>query len=123
MFDKIELIRGANGLLTGVGNPSGTINYVRKRPENEDGGEIRVTGGAHDFMRVKADCNKVLTQDGRWAARLVVSHEDADSYLRALHNRRTTVYGVVDAQSGDNGILTMGVTVRDDQQDSPMGDR
>ncbi|MEC8484615.1 MAG: TonB-dependent receptor plug domain-containing protein, partial [Pseudomonadota bacterium] len=39
LFEKIEVIRGANGLLTGVGNASGTINYVRKRPTNEDEGQ------------------------------------------------------------------------------------
>lgn len=27
-YEKIEVIRGANGLLTGVGNASGTLNYV-----------------------------------------------------------------------------------------------
>ena len=43
LFEKIELIRGANGLLTGVGNASGTINFVRKRPTNKDGGEIQLT--------------------------------------------------------------------------------
>lgn len=32
-YENIEVIRGANGLLTGVGNASGTINYVRKRPK------------------------------------------------------------------------------------------
>ena len=40
---RSKLIRGANGLLTGVGNASGTINYVRKRPTNKDGGEALVT--------------------------------------------------------------------------------
>ena len=28
LWDSIEVVRGANGLLSGVGNPSGTINYL-----------------------------------------------------------------------------------------------
>ena len=32
IYDRIEVIRGANGLMTGVGNPSATINFIRKRP-------------------------------------------------------------------------------------------
>jgi outer membrane receptor for ferric coprogen and ferric-rhodotorulic acid len=120
LFDRIELIRGANGLLTGVGNASGTINYVRKRPTNHDGGEFVVRGGSHDLGRAALDYNKVLTASGAWAARLVVAHEDKDSYLRALHDRRTTLYGVIEGQVGSAGALTAGFTFTDSLQRSPM---
>ncbi|HVU24731.1 MAG TPA: TonB-dependent siderophore receptor [Opitutus sp.] len=120
LFDHIELIRGANGLLTGVGNASGTINYIRKRPTNSDGGEIVARAGSHDLMRAALDYNKVLTASGSWAARLVVAHEDKDSYLRALHDRRTTLYGVVEGQIGPAGALTAGFTYTDSLQRSPM---
>lgn len=120
LFDRIELIRGANGLLTGVGNASGTINYVRKRPTNHDGGEIVVRAGSNDFKRAALDYNKVLTASGTWAARLVVAHEDKDFYLRALHDRRTTLYGVVEGQIGTSGALTAGFTYTDSLQRSPF---
>jgi outer membrane receptor for ferric coprogen and ferric-rhodotorulic acid len=120
LFERIELIRGANGLLTGVGNSSGTINFVRKRPTNKDGGEVILTAGSYNQRRVAADYNKVFTPDGAWAGRLVVAHEDKDSHLRALHNNRDTVYGVVEGQVGSNGVLTFGFTYQDDKQDSPM---
>lgn len=120
LFEKIELIRGANGLLTGVGNASGTINYVRKRPTNRDGGEVEVSFGSWNKKRAALDYNKVLTEDGAWAGRLIVASEDKGSYLRDLKDKRTTVYGVVDGQIGDNGVLTVGVTAVDGKQDSPM---
>lgn len=120
LFDRIELIRGANGLLTGVGNASGTINYVRKRPKNEDGGEANLTLGSYGLKRVALDYNKVLAEDGSWAGRFVVAHEDKDSWIRDLHNERTSFYGVVDGQVGTDGVLTLGVTAVDAKQDSPM---
>lgn len=120
LFEKIELIRGANGLLTGVGNASGTINYVRKRPTNTDEGKVVIAGGSDNFKRAAVDYNKVLTEDRSWAGRVVVAYEDSDSYLRALHDERLTVYGVVDGQIGENGVLTLGVTLNDSKQDSPM---
>jgi len=120
LFERIELIRGANGLLTGVGNSSGTINYIRKRPKNEDGGEFNVTLGSYGLKRAALDYNKVLTQDGSWAGRFVVAQEDKDSYLRDLHDKRSSVYGVVDGQIGARGVLTLGVTAVDAKQDSPM---
>lgn len=120
IFDKIELIRGANGLLTGVGNASGTINYVRKRPLNRDAGEVSLATGSYGLVRGALDYNKVLSQDGTWAGRLVVAHEDRDSHLRDLNDQRTTLYGVVDGQIGTNGILTLGFTHQDAKQRSPM---
>jgi len=120
LFEKIELIRGANGLLTGVGNASGTINYVRKRPTNKDGGEAQLTLGSYGQKRVALDYNKVLTQDGLWAGRLVVAHDDKDSYLRALGNQRTALSGIVEGQIGLNGVLTLGLSYQDSKQRSPM---
>ncbi len=120
LFERIELIRGANGLLTGVGNASGTINFVRKRPTNKDGGELVVAAGSYDLARAALDYNKVLLADGRWAGRLVVAHEDQDSHLRALHKRRGTLYGVLDGQIGDDGVLTFGFTYQDERTRSPM---
>ncbi len=120
LFEKIELIRGANGLLTGVGNASGTINFVRKRPTNKDGGEIQLTGGSHGTKRLAADYNKVLTEDGKWAGRFVVAQEDKDSYLRSLNDKRTSIYGVLEGQVGNDGVLTLGLTYQDSQQRSPM---
>lgn len=120
LFERIELIRGANGLLTGVGNASGTINYVRKRPKNEDGGEANVTWGPYGSNRLALDYNKVLTEDGSWAGRLVVAREDKDSYLRGLQDLRSTVYGVIDGQIGEHGMLTFGFSHQRANQDSPM---
>lgn len=120
LFDKIELVRGANGLLTGVGNASGTINYVRKRPTNKDGGEAQFTLGSYGQKRVALDYNKVLSKDGQWAGRLVVAQEDKDSYLRALGNQRTAISGIVEGQVGLDGVLTLGMTYQDAEQRSPM---
>ena len=120
LYDKIELIRGANGLLTGVGNASGTINYVRKRPTNKDGGEALFSVGSYGLKRAALDYNKVLTQDGQWAGRLVVAQDDKDSYLRGLSNQRTAISGIVEGQIGLDGVLTLGLTYQDAQQRSPM---
>jgi outer membrane receptor for ferric coprogen and ferric-rhodotorulic acid len=32
LFERVEVVRGANSMMTGTGNPSATVNYVRKRP-------------------------------------------------------------------------------------------
>jgi outer membrane receptor for ferric coprogen and ferric-rhodotorulic acid len=32
IYDRIEVLKGATGLLTGMGDPGATINLVRKKP-------------------------------------------------------------------------------------------
>lgn len=107
-YDKIEVIRGANGLLTGVGSSAGTINYVRKRPTNDARASFEASGGSWNFKRLAADYSTPLTGSGSWAARLVAAGEDKDSYLRGLSNRRAFAYGVLDGQLGERTTLTLG---------------
>lgn len=109
-YEKIEVIRGANGLLTGVGNAAGTINYVRKRPTNKEQGSLGLRYGSWGTKRIEADYSKPLTADGRWAARVVAAREDGGSHLRSFDSERTYLYGVVDGQIGDNGLLTVGAS-------------
>lgn len=119
-YEKVEVIRGANGLLTGVGNAAGTINYVRKRPTNDEQGSAGISYGSWSTVRAQADYSSSLTEDGRWAARFVLAHEDGESYLRANENRRDFFYGVVDGQVGENGTLTVGFSSQDAKSDGVM---
>lgn len=108
-FEKIEVIRGANGLLTGVGNAAGTVNDVRKRPTNTAQGHAALYYGDFDRARVEADYSTPLTASGSWAGRLVAAGEKSGSYLRGLNNDRHLIYGVVDGQVGRDGSLAVGL--------------
>ena len=107
-YEKLEVIRGANGLLTGVGNSSGTINYVRKRPLNERRGELSLIGGSYDLMRLEADYSTPLVSSGTWAGRLVVAAEDEGSHVNGLENDRVYAYGVIDGQLTEKSTLAVG---------------
>lgn len=111
-YEKIEVIRGANGLLTGVGNASGTINFVRKRPTNDTRGELALTAGSDNLLRVEGDYSTPLTDSGSWAARVTGAYEDSDSYLRGFSKDRGFIAAVVDGQVGENSTLAFGYTYR-----------
>lgn len=119
-YEKLEVIRGANGLLTGVGNAAGTINYVRKRPTNKEQGTFGVSYGSWGIRRVEADYSTPITADGRWAARVVAVHQDGDSYLRGKSDKRDFLYGVVDGQIGENGTLAVGYSWQKARTDGNM---
>ncbi len=119
-YEKLEVIRGANGLLTGVGNAAGTINYVRKRPTNERAGSLDVSYGSWATTRVQADYSTPFTDTGMWAGRVVAAHEQGDSYLRGKDDERDFLYAVVDGQVGDNGTLALGYSWQDGRTDGNM---
>ncbi len=71
------------GQLTGVGNAAGTINYVRKRPTNENEGEVSLILGSDDLKRLQADYSFLMTDSGSWAARVVPLQKTQDHTLMA----------------------------------------
>ncbi|MDO6425460.1 TonB-dependent siderophore receptor [Thalassotalea sp. 1_MG-2023] len=117
IYEKIEFIRGSNGLITGLGNPSGTVNYVRKRPTNEPQLSSAFTVGRWSNMRAVVDVSTPLTDSGSWAARAVLVHQDKESWLNHYGNKRTVLYGVVDGQINDDVTLTFGYTYQDNKSD------
>ncbi|MBZ2193178.1 TonB-dependent siderophore receptor [Pseudoalteromonas arctica] len=119
-YEKIEVIRGANGQLTGVGNAAGTINYVRKRPTNENEGEVGISVGTYGLKRLQADYSFLLTDSGSWAARVVGAAESSDSYLDGLENDRTYFSAVVDGQLTGNSTLSFGASHQDANTDGTM---
>ncbi|MCD8475289.1 MAG: TonB-dependent receptor plug domain-containing protein [Shewanella fodinae] len=119
-YDQIEVIRGANGLLTGVGNSSGTINYIRKRPTNDSKGQFGASVGSYANYRVQADYSTPLTEDKSWAGRAVVAAERANSYLRGYSSDRKYVYGTVDGQLTEDSNIAFGLSYQRDDTDGTM---
>ncbi len=87
MYERIDIVRGANGLLGGTGDPSATVNLIRKRPGTEFGGKAYVTYGSWDKRRLGADLNLPLSEDGRLRSRFVVTQEEANSFRDSQSDR------------------------------------
>lgn len=109
-FDRIEVIRGANAIMTGIGNPSATINYVRKRPTAAFHGDLAAQVGSWDDRRLEADISGPLNAAGTVRARLVAAGEKGDSYLDHYRTDRNVVYGVVAWDVTPDLTLTAGYT-------------
>lgn len=81
LYERVEVVRGANAIMTGIGNPSATINYLRKRPTSEFQANASVYGGSFDYWRLEGDVSGPLTADGTLRARVIDAHEERNSYL------------------------------------------
>lgn len=97
LYDRVEVIRGANGLLTGAGNPAAVINLVRKRPGKTFSASATARAGSYDFYRGEADISTPLSGDGRIRARVVGAGETKGSFMDRYHGRKTVLYGIVEA--------------------------
>jgi len=94
LFDRVEAVRGANSMMTGAGNPSATINYVRKRPTNTFQASGALQYGSWSDYRLEADVSGPLNASGTLAGRLIYANEDKDSYLDHYGVNRN-VYGAL----------------------------
>lgn len=80
LYERVDIVRGANGLLGGTGDPSATVDLIRKRPTREFGGSAYATYGSWDRARTGADLNLPLSADGRLRSRFVITQQEADSF-------------------------------------------
>lgn len=80
LYDSVQVVRGANGLMGGTGDPSATIYLQRKAPTRTFGGSVSVTAGSWDKRRAMGDVNIPLTASGSVRARVVVTGEDSGSF-------------------------------------------
>lgn len=95
LFERIEAIRGATGMLTGTGNPSAVINYIRKRPTKAFQGSVTGSYGSWDNKRLTADVSGPLNADGTVSGRFVYAKTDTDSYLDYYGVDRNVYYGIL----------------------------
>lgn len=108
LYERIDVVRGANGLISSTGNPSATINFVRKRPTAGLAASAALTLGSWNTRRLDADVSTPLSGDGKVSARVVLAHEDGDSYLDRYSPKKDVAYAVVEAKLTDATTLTVG---------------
>jgi len=117
-YDRIEVIRGANGLLSGTGVPSATVNMLRKRPGKDFDASFSASVGRWDFRRMQADVNAPLTADGRFRARAVAAYEDRDYYYDRYHEQKSAAMAVLEGDLTDSTTVTVGYQMQDN---NPVG--
>lgn len=96
LYDRIELLRGPSGLLTGTGNPGGVMNFVLKRPQAEYAFNATGTLGSASNKRGEVDVTGPLTEDGALRGRLVMVGQDKEGFTSFGNEHKQLIYGALE---------------------------
>ncbi|WP_415766947.1 TonB-dependent siderophore receptor [Pseudomonas sp. ZB1P45] len=108
-LDRVEVIKGATGLMTGAGDPSATVNLVRKKPTKDFKASVSATAGSWDNYRTEGDISGSLNDSGSVRGRFVGALQDKDSYIDHYSQKKDLYYGILEADLTDDTLLTLGV--------------
>lgn len=121
IYDKVEVVKGANGLMDGSGNPSASINFIRKKADtSEFNGELSATYDKFDGYSATVDIGSKLNQSGTIRGRAIVNYTDGDTYIDREDKSNKTAYVVVDADITEATLVSIGGMRQERIQDEVM---
>ncbi|MBK7952406.1 MAG: TonB-dependent receptor [Deltaproteobacteria bacterium] len=85
-IDRIDVLRGPQGLHFGRNATGGVIHVRSRRPDSAVGAEADLTYGSFELARFRYALNVPLSE-GRGAVRLAGMHKQQDGYLRNVLRR------------------------------------
>ncbi|WP_326535896.1 TonB-dependent siderophore receptor [Pseudorhodoferax sp.] len=118
VYDRVEVVRGATGLMTGAGDPSATVNQVRKRPTTVFQGSAALRLGTYDLHRVEVDLSGPLAFDGKLRGRVAAAKQESGSFRPLYEQDIGAVYGIVEADLGPATTVALGY---ERQRSDPRG--
>ncbi len=109
LYDRVEVVRGATGLLTGSGNPSASVNLIRKHADSAElTGSVSVNVGSWGRTRSTVDVTTPLNASGSVRARVIGSYLDTESQMDGYDQHKTLGYAVIDADLTPDTQLSVG---------------
>lgn len=121
IYERVELVRGATGLLTGAGDPSASINLVRKHADAREL-EASLTGsiGSWESRQITADLATPLNDSGTLRGRFVAKYAEGESYIDLFDFDKQVFYGVVEADLGEATLVRAGASRQTNNPTAPL---
>ena len=110
IYERVEILRGAAGLLNGAGQPGGTLNLVRKRALAETRFQTTATAASWNNYRLEADATGELNGSGTLRGRLVGVYHSQESFRDVMKSDRSLYYGRIEYDLADSTTFSAGGT-------------
>lgn len=118
IYDRVEIVRGANGMMTGAGNPSATVNMVLKKPTYTTQAHASASYGSWNNKRVDIDVSMPINDEH--TVRAVFSKQDKASYLDRYETDKTIAYLAYEGKLADDTLLSINYVNQKKDADSPL---
>lgn len=79
-IERVEILKGPQGVLFGKNNLAGTINVITARPTDDAQAELRASVGSNGLRQFRGKFNTGLFASAKLAAKLAVNLRDYDGY-------------------------------------------
>lgn len=109
IYDRVEVVRGATGLMTGAGDPSGVVNVVRKRPTHTPQAYVQGGLGSWNYQRLEADVSGPLNSADTLRGRLVAAKQTNHSFMDWYQQDRDIAYGALEADLTDTTLVRVSI--------------
>ena len=121
IYDRLEIVRGPTGLLTGAGEPSASVNLIRKHADSAAlAGSLSVEAGSWERRGGTLDVSTPLNRDASVRGRFVASSTEQEAFIDLESTENLTFYAVIDADLSDATVLSVGASDQRDDRDGVL---
>jgi len=112
-YERVEFLRGVDGLYSSTGDPGGTVNLVRKRALRDSQLSFSASVGSWDNYRSEFDVTGPLVDGGNLRGRLGMAYQDSKSFLDHVDTQSALTYGSLELDLNPATTLTLGGSYQD----------
>ncbi|QKZ04396.1 TonB-dependent siderophore receptor [Pseudomonas eucalypticola] len=114
IYDRVEFVRGPNGLMQGAGNPSAAINLIRKRPSDVYKLKAELGAGSWDNYHSQIDVGGPLNDEGTLRGRTVMMYNTGNSYVDRAGKDNQLFYAIGEADLSEWTTVSLGTVLQKD---------
>ena len=119
--ERIEILKGTSGIQAGTSAPGGLVNYVVKRPTEQNLREVRLETTSRASVLAAADLGGRFGADRAFGYRLNVAHERLRPLTRNLDGERSLLALATDWRLSPDSVLAAEIEWSRKSQPSQAG--
>ncbi len=112
-YDRVEVLKGAAGMMKGSGSSAGGVNFVRKRGQNKGHTSVTLSAGSWDNYRSQVDVGGPLNDTGTVRGRAVAALQDKQYFYDSSDRQDRVAYGAIDWDVTPDTTLGFGMAYED----------
>lgn len=113
IYDRVEVLRGAAGMMKGAGGTAGGVNFVRKRGQYTPHTQLSLSAGTWDNYRAQVDTGGPLNEAGTIRGRAVATQQSRHYFYDVAERKDQIYYGAVDFDLSADTTVGLGIAYED----------